>query len=969
MRTCSPRAWLSIEFTVTVCTAFLTLGTIGCAHHVSQPPTQAQPPTTTEASTQVPLRPDCGGMNQPPCKEPTCGTLGDDCCKGTAACRGGLVCKNGTCVSKNSCGGIGEACCAHLNPVCSTYLLKCIDGICAGGKQVSDLSVTLRTNDEDKDDDTGIRIAIDGLATWSQTDNTHYDNWSTHTWSLNPNVVRLDDLAGRYVSICMMPNGDDTWKFNFLLQGTRDDGVPYEVRKENVFLSTDVPCLSWDATPVPAPKGEIIANGKCLTVTKGGTVGSTVVLNDCVGGAGQEWNLVPQISTPAPDGARVGQIRHLVQCLGLPASGRFPELQTCNNSPGQQWKWFGGAAAQVTGNLVKCLDPNSQQSQGSLQYVSCDGTLLQRWTMPVCGGTGKACCDSGIPCEGALSCKKGTCSAGSNVNDLSVTLQTTNEDKDDDTHVSMSGLFSWPGDGKTKYDNWSTRRIAMAPSSKPLAIIPISSLTVLTQPNGEDSWKLNFMIDGVRDDGIHYEFRRDNIWLTNEDVSRTAGMFIKWQLGPPPLDVIWKDTDENGLPLNPFWREFQEQGPCENNACAEQACPYHPSPLQSDSQCIPFTHKCTGETPNDYGRCSSQAPTYDRSAICGWHANWFPATVDGTIAQGGGKNPPQPRGDDDFHVDLVPRNRAANFARTSITAEFDSDETTDQFLSNWWNGFDDDEHVAALKERDARMIGLFGIDTEHGPHAELHPVYVFMVRAGSGKVLGGGGAILDTWGIFVRNWGNEGECGGSQHYLDEQEFTLRFSAPKGAEVATSVKEAIQTNFDAGTMNGDWSIFKISGFSPIQHDADGTFVEKTFSIGPPDQQTFIDGSLSIQWMCGSDFCPTPPSTPAPPSAPPVTTPTEDADQLPGANLLTKAQLDELEKQWPSHRRKPTRPSQPIQSVPFTATTPPAYNVGQGSLTDRTVPDPGRQQRMVDIQKNICKLLGNDSKRPEICNSIQ
>ena len=37
-----------------------------------------------------------------------------------------------------------------------------------------------------------------------------------------------------------------------------------------------------------------MANGKCLTVTKGGTVGSTVVLNDCVGGAGQEWILVPQ---------------------------------------------------------------------------------------------------------------------------------------------------------------------------------------------------------------------------------------------------------------------------------------------------------------------------------------------------------------------------------------------------------------------------------------------------------------------------------------------------------------------------------------------------------------------------------------------------------------------------------------------------------------------------------------------------
>jgi len=850
---------------------------------------------------------------------------------------------------------------------------------------VSNLSVTLRTNDEDKDDNTGLKIAIDGLATWAQTEDTHYDNWSTHTWSLNPGIVRLDDLAGRYVSICMMPDGDDTWKFNFLLQGTRDDGVPYEVRKENVFLSRDVPCLSWDATPVPAPKGEMKANGKCLTVTKGGTVGSTAVLNDCVGGAGQEWSLIPQVSTPAPDGARIGQIRHLAQCLGLPANGKLPELQTCNNSPGQQWKWSGGAAAQVSGNLAKCLDPNGQgeiivstgapsaqvgvgQTQAFLQYVSCDGSLSQQWTMPACGVTGQACCDSGMPCEGTLSCKKGACVAGSNVNDLAVTLQTTNEDKDDNTHVSLMGLFSWPGDGQTKYDDWSTRRIAMSPSSKPLAIIPMSSLTVLTQPSGDDSWKLNFLVDGDREDGAHYEFRRDNIWLTNEDLSGTAGMFIKWSLGPPPLDLIWKDTDENGLPLNPFWREFQQQGACENNACADQVCPYHPSPLQSTSQCVPFTKKCTGGTPNDYGRCSSQAPTYDRSAVCGWHANWFPATVEGTIASGGGKNPPQPRGDDDFHVDLNPRNHAANFARSSITTEFDSDETTDQFQSNWWNGFDDDEHVQHLAGKDARLIGLFGIDTEHGPHAELHPVYIFMVRSGSGQVLGDGGSLLDTWGIFVRNWGNEGECGGSQHYLDEQEFTLRFSAPPGAEAATSVKEYRATNFDAGTMNGDWSIFKISNFSPIQHDADGTFVEKTFSIGPPDQQTYIDGSLSIQWMCGNDFCPPPPSAPTAPIPPPATAPDEDADVFSGVDLLTTAQLDDLEKQWPSRRRKPTKPSQPIQSVPFTATTPPAFNVGQGALSDRTVPDPVRQQRAVDMQKSVCTLLPADAKRPEICGVI-
>ena len=262
----SPRVWFSKKFRVAISVAFLSLlalGTIACTHRPAPTPTQAQAPTaaqtqiaTDEKAIQVPLRANCGGQNQPPCGPPDCGVLNEECCTGNA-CRGaGLVCKNGVCIPKGgACGGLGDPCCVNKNPMCSNYLLKCVNNVCSGGTQVSDLSVTLRTNDEDKDDDSGIRIAIDGLAHWEQTSNTHYDNWSTHTWSLNPPVVRLDDLAGRYVSICMMPNGDDTWKFNFLLQGKRDDGLPYEIRKDNVFLSSDVPCLSWDVIPTQPREG------------------------------------------------------------------------------------------------------------------------------------------------------------------------------------------------------------------------------------------------------------------------------------------------------------------------------------------------------------------------------------------------------------------------------------------------------------------------------------------------------------------------------------------------------------------------------------------------------------------------------------------------------------------------------------------------------------------------------------------
>lgn len=999
MQTCSPRVWLSKKFRVSVSVAFLSLlalGTIACTQRPAPVPTQAQAPTAAQTqiatanSTQAPLRANCGGQNQPPCGPPDCGTLHDDCCTGNK-CRGAdLVCKNGTCVLKTGeCGGLGEPCCVKQNPMCSNYLLKCIDNVCAGGKQVSDLSVTLRTNDEDKDDDTGVRIAIDGLATWSQTSNTHYDDWSTYNWSLSPSVVRLDDLAGRYVSICMLPNGNDTWKFNFLLQGNRDDGLKYEIRKDNVFLSTDVPCLSWDATPDPTPKGEFQVNGKCLTVTQGGTVGSVVALNDCVGGAGQEWILVPKVSAPSPVGSRTGEIRHLAQCLGIPAGfslpgiGKFIELQSCNGSPAQQWKWFGGGSTQVTGNLAKCFDPNGQgeivvstgtsprvaavdQTQHFLQYASCDGTPSQSWTLPACGAAGQSCCDSGMACQETLSCKKGACSTDpSNINFPYVTLETTNEDKDHDTQASVAGLWSWPGDNNTQYEDWSTHQAAMAPDSAPVASLAHSDLFLRSSPNGDDSWKSNFIVHAVRDDGTHYEFRKDNVWLTNDG---SDSLTIQWNLGPPPLDLIWKDTDANGLPLNPVWRQFDKVGACENSICLDETCLYHPAPLESNDWCVPLTSKCSGATPNDYGRCSSQAPTYDRSWTCGWHTNWFPVTVDGTIACCGGKNSPMPLGDDDFHVDLSPQNHAVNIARTALTTEFDSDETTDQFQSNWWNGFNDDQHVRNLVDHDARMTGLLGIDTEHGPHGELHPVYVFQVRAPSGKVLGQG-PLLDTWGIFVRNWGNEGACGGSQHYLEVTQFTLRFSAPQGAEQATSVKEQVQTNFDAGSENGsDWSTFSVSAPSPVQHDANGKYVEMTFTIGPPEDHTFIDGSVSLTWMCGNDFCAQPPSKPAPPAPPTTTLPAEEEEMLTGADMLTGDQVGQIQKQFPSRRLALQASSRPVARVPFTTSTPQAFQVGQGALTDRSVPDTARQQRSLEVQKNICKMLPNDPKRPAICNTI-
>ena len=59
---------------------------------------------------------------------------------------------------------------------------------------------------------------------------------------------------------------------------------------------------------------------------------------------------------------------------------------------------------------------------------------------------------------------------------------------------------------------------------------------------------------------------------------------IHWNLGPPGLDLVWKDTDANGLPLNPTWRGSPGGKSCLTDSGAGcwdafKICPYHPAPL------------------------------------------------------------------------------------------------------------------------------------------------------------------------------------------------------------------------------------------------------------------------------------------------------------------------------------------------------------------------------------------------------
>src|SRR5262249_49496200 len=122
--------------------------------------------------------------------------------------------------------------------------------------------------------------------------------------------------------------------------------------------------------------------------------------------------------------------------------------------------------------------------------------------------------------------------------------------------------------------------------------------------------------------------------------------------------------------------------------------------------------------------------------------------------------------DDDYNIRLVRGDRAGYTAANPdhILCEFDSDETIDHFRTPWWERFHravDDSNARARQMIDgsfAIVTGLVGLDCEHTCGNELHPVRALAMNVQPS-------IDDDLWAIFVRNWGNEGFCGTSQHFI------------------------------------------------------------------------------------------------------------------------------------------------------------------------------------------------------------
>ncbi len=337
-----------------------------------------------------------------------------------------------------------------------------------------------------------------------------------------------------------------------------------------------------------------------------------------------------------------------------------------------------------------------------------------------------------------------------------------------------------------------------------------------------------------------------------------------------PFDLVADAVDDNGLPLNPKWGGQT----LTTSAANPNGVPPNPRQCPQGRDVGDIGDHDPGSFP-----CTNQF-TYLNNGVCGPHINWFGVTYTGTMSWGEHSCPVTPLfppirgalcGDDDYDMVLKTDKQVGFIAdgRGSIECEFDSDETIDHFNSPWWSRFhttvdaggchssdkpgvvgvvcreiaaDNTGAQSVIDGSSVIVTGLMGIDTEHGQHVELHPVWALAINVRPSDINVLPSINNELWAFFVRNWGDEGFCSSDQEFIDfpNNRYTFRLPWRPGA---TSVSVTSQSWHPYHTQNPppseeNGSIRKVPGV--------GVFV--TFTLDAPRKDgSMWDGELHLKWI--------------------------------------------------------------------------------------------------------------------------
>ncbi len=316
---------------------------------------------------------------------------------------------------------------------------------------------------------------------------------------------------------------------------------------------------------------------------------------------------------------------------------------------------------------------------------------------------------------------------------------------------------------------------------------------------------------------------------------------------PRPLTVIGiGGYDENGFFKNPIWG-YQWN----NNLRFPKVSGVCPDYNRTADWTTALTTCSTDPITVDTQKTS----TFRGSCTPG-HYNWFPVTYEGQIYwdnHSTGATVLQLGGDDDYNVSLVRADGNLYTADnpTSIVGEFDSDETVDWWgkgcdrNNDWWQCFhaavDDSDDAARRKMdgHDAIAIGLLTIDgnnfhSNQSAQSELHPVWVLFIHTNPDPT-------DDTWAFFVRNSGDEGYCGNSQH----QVFTAPAGQPQTLRVFISMPNATGLTYLPSTIANESNNLRGRG-GVITNVVTGSGATLTFFLGDPAERGWYEGELHLRW---------------------------------------------------------------------------------------------------------------------------
>jgi hypothetical protein len=342
--------------------------------------------------------------------------------------------------------------------------------------------------------------------------------------------------------------------------------------------------------------------------------------------------------------------------------------------------------------------------------------------------------------------------------------------------------------------------------------------------------------DDGTDDQCAYANDGDHAWVT---ISITHGVAAANfpAVNPRPFDLVPQGFDSNFAFKNPVWGWQWKNRPI-NPDGAYGTCEQGGSTA------------CTAQFTNE------DNPGFQFFGVVGdlcggnpgrGHINWFDAAYTGKIFWESWEEPTF--GDDDYNMQL----RTPTFKEgtvggwpagvtftnpDSIKLEYDSDETIDYFDSNqWWHDFhhlveggNDQGARGMVDDQDAVVIGLVGLDVVHPFGSELHPVHLLAIRETGNQNI----TTEDTWAIFARNWGDEGECSSQLHYLDRNVVSVDLTPPPGVSSSATPTLVGDNTFHEHNANG----LKVN-LSPGH-------VLVAFMLSKPSDEPWEVGELHIDW---------------------------------------------------------------------------------------------------------------------------